>query len=158
MVFIVKSFESSAKIVVPHVFIASKADENGDIWTLDFLKGQNFQDLLKSKSNPGPPLALKADTKRNSEYVRLDFFVIGNAGEKYIPVVLKNNRWQSPPIIEVRDNMGRVIHTGTCKFGGAGLHPYYWQIPNGYRGKLQFELKADFGPFLVRKEPILIEI
>jgi hypothetical protein len=156
--FVLKSFKSSPQIAVSKEFVVSKTDENGDTWTLDFLKGQNFQDISNSKTQLGPPLTLKADTKRNSDYICLDFFIVGNGGEKYIPVPLKNNRWQSPPTIEVKNNEGTIIHTGTFQFGGAGLCPYYLRIPTGFKGKLTFELKTNFGPFSVRKEPVWIEI
>ena len=95
----------------------SVTDENGDKWVLDLAKGQAQSGLKSSGAKPGPPLVVKTDVQTGGLEVSIGLVVEGQAGEKYVGGVKKNERWQPPPRFKIVDKAGKVLTTGAFKYG-----------------------------------------
>jgi len=95
----------------------SLTDENGDKWVLDLAKGQALSGLKSSGAKPGPPLVVKTDVQTGGLEVSIGLVVEGQAGEKYVGGVKKNERWQPPPRFKIVDKAGKVLTTGLFKYG-----------------------------------------
>ena len=92
-------------------------DENGDKWVLELAKGQALSGLKSSGAKPGPPLVVKTDVQTKGLEVSIGLVVEGQAGEKYVGGVQKNERWQPPPRFKIVDKAGKVLTTGAFKYG-----------------------------------------
>jgi hypothetical protein len=95
----------------------SVTDENGDKWVLELAKGQALSGLKSSGAKPGPPLVVKTDVQTGGLEVSIGLVVEGQAGEKYVGGVKKNERWQPPPRFKIVDKAGKVLTTGLFKYG-----------------------------------------
>ena len=95
----------------------SVTDENGDKWVLELAKGQALSGLKSNGAKPGPPLVVKTDVQTGGLEVSIGLVVEGQAGEKYVGGVKKNERWQPPPRFKIVDKAGKVLTTGAFKYG-----------------------------------------
>ncbi|MFB0554293.1 MAG: hypothetical protein ACETWQ_13380 [Phycisphaerae bacterium] len=95
----------------------SVTDENGDRWVLDLAKGQALSGLKSSGAKPGPPLVVKTDVQTGAFEVSIGLVVEGQAGEKYVGGVKKNEQQQHPPRFKIIDKAGKVLATGLFKYG-----------------------------------------
>ena len=95
----------------------SLTDENGDKWVLDLAKGQAQSGLKSNGAKPGPPLVVKTNVQTEGLEVSIGLVVEGQAGEKYVGGVKKNDRWQPPPRFKIVDKAGKVLTTGAFKYG-----------------------------------------
>lgn len=151
-------FTPRPKTAISTAFVIKQADAAGVNWTLNFIPGQNFKALSDSQNKPGPPLTLGADIQRNNNYVSVQFYLVGAAGEKYVPSALRNNYWPEPPTVIIKNSKGGIVTQQKLKFGGHGVIPLYWKIPNGFHGQVCFELDAEFGPFEIHRPPITMSL
>ncbi len=92
-------------------------DKNGDKWVLDLAKGQALSGLKGSGSKPGPPLVVKTDVQTEGREVSIGLIVEGQAGEKYVGGVKKNEQLQPPPRFKIVDKAGKVLNTGAFEYG-----------------------------------------
>ena len=95
----------------------SITDKNGDKWVLELAKGQAQSGLKGSGAKPGPPLVVKTDVQPKGREVSIALVVEGQAGEKYVGGVKKNERWQPPPRFKIVDKAGKVLTTGAFEYG-----------------------------------------
>ena len=95
----------------------SATDENGDKWVLELAKGQALSGLKGSGSKPGPPLVVKTDVQTGGREVSIGLIVEGQAGEKYVGGVKKNEQLQTPPRFKIVDKAGKVLNTGAFEYG-----------------------------------------
>ncbi len=95
----------------------SVTDKNGDKWVLDLAKGQALSGLKGSGSKPGPPLVVKTDVQTGGREVSIGLVVEGQAGEKYVGGVKKNEQLQPPPRFKIVDKAGKVLTTGAFEYG-----------------------------------------
>ena len=95
----------------------SITDENGDKWVLDLAKGQSLSLFKGSGSKTGPPLVVKTDVQTEGSEVSIGLVVEGQAGEKYVGGLKKNEQWQPPPRFKIIDKAGKVLATGVFKYG-----------------------------------------
>jgi hypothetical protein len=151
-------FTPRPKAAIPTAFVIKQTDAAGVNWALNFIPGQNFKALLVSENKPGPPLTLGADIQRKNNYVSVQFYLVGAAGEKYVPSALRDNYWPEPPTVIVKNSKGDIVTQEKLKFGGQGVFPLYWVIPNGFRGQVSFEIDAEFGPFEIQRPPITMSL
>jgi hypothetical protein len=95
----------------------SITDENGDKWVLDPVKGQLLSRFKGSSAKPGPPLLIRTDVQTKGREVFIDLIVEGQAGERYVGGVMKNEQWQPPPKLKILNQAGAVLATGEFKYG-----------------------------------------
>lgn len=95
----------------------SLTDENGDKWVLELAKGQSLSGLKSSGAKPGTPLVVKTDVQTERLEVSIGLIVEGQAGEKYVGGVIKNEQLQPPPRFKIVDKDGKVLATGLFKYG-----------------------------------------
>jgi hypothetical protein len=95
----------------------SVTDKNGDKWVLELAKGQALSGLKGSGSKPGPPLVVKTDVQTEGREVSIGLIVEGQAGEKYVGGVKKNEQLQPPPRFKIVDKAGKVLNTGAFEYG-----------------------------------------
>ena len=95
----------------------SVTDENGDKWVLDLAKGQAPSGLKSNGAKPGPPLLVKTDVQTGGREVSIGLVVEGQAGEKYVGGVKKNEQLQPPPRFKIVDKAGKVLNTGKFEYG-----------------------------------------
>ena len=95
----------------------SVTDENGDKWVLELAKGQAQSGLKSSGAKPGPPLVVKTDVQTQGREVSIGLVVEGQAGEKYVGGVEKNDQLQPPPRFKIVDKAGKVLTTGAFEYG-----------------------------------------
>ncbi len=65
----------------------------------------------------GPPLVVRAHPQRRGDIVFIDLSITGQAGEVYSPVVYRNRSHRPPPTLKILDAAGKVLHTGTFRYG-----------------------------------------
>ena len=95
----------------------SVTDENRDKWVLDLAKGQALSGLKSNKAKAGPPLVVKTDVQTGGFEVSIGLVVKGQAGEKYVGGVKKNEQLQPPPRFKIIDKAGKVLTTGAFEYG-----------------------------------------
>jgi hypothetical protein len=95
----------------------SVTDKNGDKWVLELAKGQAQSGLKGSGAKAGPPLVVKTDVQTEGFEVSIGLVVEGQAGEKYVGGVKKNEQLQPPPRFKIVDKAGKVLTTGEFEYG-----------------------------------------
>ncbi len=95
----------------------SVTDKNGDKWVLDLAKGQALSGLKSGGAKAGPPLVVKTDVQTEGFEVSIGLVVKGQAGEKYVGGVKKNEQLQPPPRFKIVDKAGKVLTAGEFEYG-----------------------------------------
>lgn len=95
----------------------SMADENGDKWVLDMVKGPSLSGFKDSSVKPGPPLLVKTDVQISGLDASIGLVIEGKAGEKYIGGAQKNGQMQPAPGLKIVDGTGKTLTTGAFKYG-----------------------------------------
>lgn len=96
---------------------AATQDANGDMWSLQLLKGQSSQIIARAGVKPGPPLLVKPEVAVRGRITEVGVTVQGQAGEKYVPGVQKNDKWLSPPKFRLIGENGQVLAAGRFEYG-----------------------------------------
>ena len=114
----VKLFWPSGPVAERIKLVAAETeDANGDVWSLQLLKGQSSQIIARAGVKPGPPLLVKGDVAVRGRIVEVGAAVQGQAGEKYVPGVQKNGTWLPPPRFRLVSETGKVIAQGRFEYG-----------------------------------------
>ncbi len=95
----------------------STQDANGDMWSLQLLKGQSSQIVARAGVKPGPPLLVKPEVTVRGRMLEVGVMVQGQAGEKYVPGVQKNAEWLPPPKFRLVSEAGKVLAAGQFEYG-----------------------------------------
>ncbi len=100
------------------LFDLSRNDEQGDRWELDLVKGQPVSEL-NIDAGFGPPLVVRtnAELKEQTGEILFGIVVKGRGGEKYVGGVRRNGQWQQPPGFKIVNSAGKVLDSGTFKYG-----------------------------------------
>jgi hypothetical protein len=93
-----------------------KTDEHGDKWEIDLIRNQKLADINKDIKY-GEPLRATLDVQLKGDTLSIGLNVTGQAGEKYVGGARKNNKWQSPPAINIYDVNGKLIHNSKFEYG-----------------------------------------
>ncbi len=96
---------------------AATQDANGDMWSLQLLKGQSSQIVARAGVKPGPPLLVKPEVEFRGRTVVVGVTVQGQAGEKYVPGVQRNDKWLPPPRFRLIGEKGQVLAAGRFEYG-----------------------------------------
>lgn len=97
--------------------VLSVTDENGNKWSLDLVKGQQFSSTNKDKK-PGPPLLVSTNTiKIDGNRISIGIEVKGQKGEKYIGGAVKNGKLEPEPQFIIVDEKARIIDKGKFEYG-----------------------------------------
>jgi hypothetical protein len=92
-------------------------DEQGDVWTLSLMKGQATLSTTSKDKKPGEPLIVKPTAQVINRNVTVGVTLQGQAGEKYVPGVMKNGKWQNAPTFKLVTETGKVIAAGRFEYG-----------------------------------------
>ncbi|MHC4204287.1 MAG: hypothetical protein ACYSTT_06525 [Planctomycetota bacterium] len=96
----------------------SVTDENGNKWTLDLVKGQQFSGMSSNDMKPGPPLLVSTNTmKINDRQVSIGIEVKGQTGEKYLGGAVKNGKIEPEPQFIIMDEKARILKKGKFEYG-----------------------------------------
>jgi hypothetical protein len=96
----------------------SATDENGNKWSLDLVKGQQFSHTSKNDRKPGTPLLVSTNTmKINGSRISIGIEVKGQAGEKYVGGAVKNGKLEPEPQFIIVDERARIIDRGKFEYG-----------------------------------------
>jgi hypothetical protein len=96
----------------------SSTDENGNKWSLDLVKGQQFSPASKNDRKPGPPLLVSTNTiKIDRNRISIGIEVKGQAGEKYVGGAVKNGKLEPEPQFIIVDEKARIIDKGKFEYG-----------------------------------------
>jgi hypothetical protein len=90
-------------------------DASGNIWTLQLMKGQSA--WITGDSDPGPPLVIRTEAQAYGDTVTIGVHLEGQAGEKYVPGVLKAGVWQPAPKFQLVGENGQVLAAGQFEYG-----------------------------------------
>ncbi|MBE0536080.1 MAG: hypothetical protein IH624_10465 [Phycisphaerae bacterium] len=88
---------------------------DGDLWTLQLMKGQSSVVVRDSKS--GPPLFIRTEAQAYGNRVTVGVHLEGQAGEKYVPGALKNGAWEPAPRFQLVGENGQVLAAGHFEYG-----------------------------------------
>ena len=97
-------------LVVPEL-----RDAGGNIWTLQLMKGQSA--WITGDGAPGPPLVIRTEAQAYGETVTIGVHLEGQAGEKYVPGVLKAGVWQPAPKFQIVGENGQILAAGQFEYG-----------------------------------------
>lgn len=96
----------------------SVTDEDGNKWSLDLVKGQQFSGTSKNDRKPGPPLLVSTNTmKIDGSRISIGIEVKGQAGEKYVGGAVKNGKLEPEPQFIIVDEKARIIDKGKFEYG-----------------------------------------
>ena len=95
----------------------SARDRSGNRWVLEPIKGQPMSKFADIGGRPGEPLTVKADVQSEGRDVSIGLVVMGWAGEKYVGGARKNGKWQNPPVVNIYDAKGKLIHNSKFEYG-----------------------------------------
>ncbi len=96
---------------------AETKDANGDVWSLQLLKGQSSQIIAQAGVKPGPPLLVKPEVTVRGRTIVVGAAVQGQAGEKYVPGVQRNDKWLPAPKFKLISENGKVLAAGQFEYG-----------------------------------------
>ncbi len=91
--------------------------QDGDTWVISLISGQPLSPIKESALKPGLPITVIPDVRVMDKILSIGLDAKGQAGEKYIPGVMKNGKWQEAPTFEVVDQSGKVIGSGQFEYG-----------------------------------------
>ncbi|MCE5341352.1 MAG: hypothetical protein LLF92_09555 [Planctomycetaceae bacterium] len=96
----------------------ARKDAQGDKWELDLVKGQPISGL-NVDAGFGPLLVVRtnAELKEANGEILIGVVVTGRGGEKYVGGVRRNGQWQKPPDFKIVDSAGKVLDSGSFKYG-----------------------------------------
>ncbi len=97
--------------------VPTKQDANGNMWSLQLLKGQPSQIIAQAGVEPGPPLLVKPEVAVQGRIVEVGVTVQGQAGEKYVPGVQRNDKWLPAPKFRLISETGKVLAAGQFEYG-----------------------------------------
>lgn len=97
--------------------VLTSNDDQGDVWTMDYLKNQDLNAILDGPVKPGEPLTLNIKFLRNQRNLLITLEIVGAAGERYFPGILKNGQWQEPPGLAIADQNDKLLHKGKFEYG-----------------------------------------
>ncbi len=92
-------------------------DANGDLWSLQLSKGQSSQIVAQAGVKPGPPLLVRPEVAVLGRIVDVSVTVQGQAGEKYVPGVQRNDKWLPAPKFRLVSETGKVLAAGQFEYG-----------------------------------------
>jgi len=92
-------------------------DEEKNRWSLSLVKGQSGNAIAASGTEPGGPYIVKTEAQAKRGAIVVGVTLEGQAGEKYVPGVMKNGQWQQPPSFTIVSESGKVISTGRFEYG-----------------------------------------
>ena len=92
-------------------------DDSGGIWGLQLLKGQSSQIIAQAGVKPGPPLLVRPEVAVRGRIVDVSVVMQGQAGEKYVPGVQRNDKWLPAPKFRLISESGKVIAQGQFEYG-----------------------------------------
>jgi len=98
--------------------VLSETDENGNKWSLDLVKGQQFSPASKNDRKPGLPLMVSTNTmKIDGSRISIGIEVKGQAGEKYVGGAVKNGKLEPEPQFIILDEKERILTRGKFEYG-----------------------------------------
>lgn len=93
-------------------------DKNGAKWVIEPAAAQPFARLRESGVEPGLPLAIRTDMRRDgSDRVSVGLTLEGRAGERYSPQVSKDGERLAAPEFTVVDEAGQTAFKGRFEYG-----------------------------------------
>ncbi len=96
---------------------AATQDANGDVWSLQLSKGQSSQIIAQAEVKPGPPLLVRPEVVVRGRIVDVSVVMQGQAGEKYVPGVQRNDKWLPAPKFSLISESGKVIAQDQFVYG-----------------------------------------
>lgn len=97
--------------------VLTETDAQGDRWAMDYLKNQDIEAILNGPVKPGQPLTLTVKFTQKNPNLLIDLEIIGVAGERYFPGIIKNGQWQKPPKFSLTDRNNKLLHQGQFAYG-----------------------------------------
>ncbi len=115
----IRLFWPSSSPGVERIELAAAAtqDANGDVWSLQLSKGQSSQIIAQAGVKPGPPLLVRPEVAVRGRIVDVSVVMQGQAGEKYVPGVQRNDKWLPAPKFRLISESGKVIAQGQFEYG-----------------------------------------
>ena len=96
----------------------SATDSNGDIWTLEPVRGQPLSIINENDEEPGEPLVLKTNIiKVSDSIISIGMTLEGKIGEKYIAGALRKGVRQSEPQFKIINKKGKLLTSGKFEYG-----------------------------------------
>lgn len=93
-------------------------DRSGAKWVIEPTAAQPFARLRESHIEPGLPLTVRTDMRRDStDRVSVGLIIEGRAGERYSPQISKNGERLPAPEFTVVDEAGQEAFKGRFKYG-----------------------------------------
>ena len=112
----------SARIHRPqHLSLSMKQD--GHTWRIESRGPWGNLSKIKVRNNEatalrlGPPFLIKPEVNKNGSFLSIDYAIIGQAGEQYQNFITKNNRVVTGAKIEIVDETGNILVSGSFKYG-----------------------------------------
>ncbi len=87
-----------------------------------------------------------------SRTVTIGFSIVGQGGEPYAKVALRDGQAAQPPALRILDEHGRTLHSGLFGRGRHSSPTYTWHVPKGFKGTFRVEIKPSLGPFEYESE------
>lgn len=114
---LVKLLQPEPPVPLSKQLVLTRTDEQGTVWKLDYLKDQDWQAILSGPVKPGEPLTATVEFFTENRTLHFLPEIIGEAGERYFPGILKNGQWQPPPRFVLTDQTGKLLLKGQFEYG-----------------------------------------
>ena len=65
----------------------------------------------------GPPFTIKPKVRKKGSFIEIDYAIVGQAGERYGPLAVKDNRVVRKAKVRIMDETGNIFEAGSFKYG-----------------------------------------
>lgn len=95
----------------------SQVDAAGNEWSLTMRGGRSLAAMQKNGKNPGPPLKVGVNIRRQEQQAYIGLVVTGQVGEYYVGGAKKNGKTVPPPQFKILTKSGQVVGSGRFEYG-----------------------------------------
>jgi hypothetical protein len=65
----------------------------------------------------GPPFTIKSKVRKKGSFIEIDYAIVGQAGERYEALAVKDNRVVRKAKVRIMDETGNIFEAGSFKYG-----------------------------------------
>ncbi len=76
-----------------------------------------MKNLRTTSLRLGSPFMIKSKVRRNGSFVDIDYAIVGQAGERYEALAVKDNRVVRKAKVRIMDETGNIFEAGSFKYG-----------------------------------------
>ena len=103
--------------------LSISAEQGGHAWRINSrgpwadLSKIRVKALRTTTLRLGSPLMIRSTVRRNGSSVDIDYAIVGQAGESYDKLAVKDNRVVRKAKVRILDEKGNIVEAGSFKYG-----------------------------------------